>query len=262
MDSVTISVHQASFGYTITPVLHDIDLTFAPGTVHGIVGPNGSGKSTLLDLMSGHRVPTQGRIAINDSPISDIAPDTLARQTALVEQQFDFNFPFTVREAVLMGRHPHIPRFARPSDTDIDHVRQALTITDTTKLADRVLADLSGGEKQRTVFARALAQDTPALLLDEPTSSMDVHHALAVMTELKRLAHEEGRTIVTVLHDLSLAATFCDRIVMLKLGQVFADGMASDVLTSETISDVFAVRAEVIETNNGPTISYGLKDND
>lgn len=177
-----------------------------------------------------------------------------------MEQEFDFNFPFTVRESILMGRHPHIPRFSRATDHDLAVVALAMEATDTTKLADRVLADLSGGEKQRTMFARALAQTTPALLLDEPTSSMDIHHALGAMTELKRLAHEENKTVITILHDLNLAAQFCDRIVMLKLGQTYAAGNTEEVLTAETVSDVFAVRAEVIKTSNGPTISYGIKD--
>jgi len=260
MDNSTYTIRGLSFDYEDTRVLHDLDLTFAPGKLHAIVGPNGSGKSTLLDLMSGHRMPAQGTIELDTTPIADHDPTELARLTALVPQEFDFNFPFTVREAVLMGRHPHIPRFSRPSSHDLAKVDMALKKTDTAHLADRALAELSGGEKQRTVFARALAQDTPTLLLDEPTSSMDIRHALAAMTELKRLAHDENRTIITVLHDLNLAAGFCDRIVMLNQGRIKAQGDPGETFTTEIIRDVFGVHANVIHSENRLHISYGIKE--
>jgi len=260
VDSITYHTKGLNFGYNETRVLHDLDLTFEPGTLTAIVGPNGSGKSTLLDLMSGHLAPTGGSVDICGIPVSDHDPANLARLTALVPQEFDFNFPFTVREAVLMGRHPHIPRFSRPSADDMTLVDMAMKMTDTAFLADRILAELSGGEKQRTVFARALAQNTPALLLDEPTSSMDIRHALTAMTELKRLARKEKRTIITVLHDLNLAAGFCDRVVMLKQGRMHAWGDVAETLTAETISDVFEVHADVINTATGLHISYGIEE--
>lgn len=260
MNNITYTLAGIEFSYGDTPVITGVDLDFKPGQLHAIVGPNGSGKSTLLDLMSGHLKPSAGSININGTPLTSFTPEKLAQTTALVPQEFDFNFPFTVQEAVLMGRHPHIPRFSRPSDTDLKLVERAMTTMDTANLAERILADLSGGEKQRTIFARALAQDTSILLLDEPTSSMDIRHALAAMSELKRLAHEHGCTVVTVLHDLNLAAAFCDRIVMLKAGQVHAQGNAADTLTVDTIADVFGVTAEVIESSNGLTISYGIKE--
>lgn len=260
MDSVMYDIKKMCFGYGNTRILHDLDLTFRPGTLHAIVGPNGSGKSTLLDLMSGHLAPTSGNVEINDTPVGDHSSPELARLVALVPQEFDFNFPFSVLDAVLMGRHPHIPRFSHPSDEDMSLVDTALKKTDTAHLADRVLAELSGGEKQRTVFARALAQNTPALLLDEPTASMDIRHALAAMTELKRLAHKKNRTVVTVLHDLNLAAEFCDRIIMLNKGRIHAQGTAAETLTTDTILDVFGVHADFIDTPNGLHISYGIKE--
>lgn len=260
MANITYELQDVCFDYGNTRILHSLELTFEPGKLHAIVGPNGSGKSTLLDLMSGHRISTSGRITIGDKAISEHTSQELALLTALVPQEFDFNFPFSVREAVLMGRHPHIPRFSRPSIKDMSLVDMALKKTDTAHLADRILAELSGGEKQRTLFARALAQDTPALLLDEPTSSMDIRHALAAMTELKRLAREKNRTVITVLHDLNLAANFCDRIIMLNQGRIHSHGAVNETLTADTIHDVFGVHANVINTSTGLHILYGIKE--
>jgi len=260
MENVIYQIKGVHFSYGKTPTLHDLDLTFESGKLHAIVGPNGSGKSTLLDLMSGHLTPDSGSIEINNLPICDHTPSELALLVALVPQEFDFNFPFSSRETVFMGRHPHIPRFSRPSSKDISLVDMALEKTDTAHLANRILADLSGGEKQRILFARALAQDTQALLLDEPTSSMDIRHTLIAMTELKRLAKEENRTIVTVLHDLNLAAKFCDRIIMLNKGRVHAQGNAANTLTTANLCDVFKVHADLIDTPNGLHLSYGIKE--
>lgn len=258
MDKLTYTIENLNFSYGSTHILKSISQTFNPGMVHAIIGPNGSGKSTLLDLMAGHKQPARGNVALNGQSVHEMASADLARLTAMIPQEFDFKFPFTVREAVLMGRHPHIPRFARPSTNDTAIVQKAMETMDISGLADRVLADLSGGEKQRTIFARGLAQQTPGLLLDEPTSSMDIRHALAAMAQLQKLAHEHGRTIVTVLHDLNLAATFCDRIIVLKHGEIKAQGRVDETLTPSVINDVFDVQAEVIHTKNGITISYGI----
>lgn len=256
MANATFRLNGVHFGYADTPVLSGLDLSFEPGMVHGVVGPNGSGKSTLLALLSGHLKPGTGTIHLNDIPLTALSPATLSRLCALVPQELDFNFPFTVHETVLMGRHPHIPRLARPTDADYATVSASIDKMDLDKLHDRVLADLSGGEKQRAVVARGLAQETPALLLDEPTSSMDIRHALTTMSELKQLAHTKNRTIIAVLHDLNLAARFCDRIVMLHKGRVHAQGAVIETLTQATIETVFKVRASLHETEAGPQIVF------
>nr|WP_287413061.1 ABC transporter ATP-binding protein [Pseudodesulfovibrio sp.] len=260
MHTATFTLNTVSFAYTDTPVLRDINLAFEPGHLYGIVGPNGSGKSTLLDLLAGHSSPTNGTVELNTTPVTSITPKTLARQCALVPQELDFNFPFTAFETVLMGRHPHIQRFARPSDKDLSIVEKSLKSMDLGDLKNRYMADLSGGEKQRTVVARGLAQNTSALLLDEPTSSMDIRHALTTMTELKRLSSEGNRTIVAVLHDLNLAAAFCDTLVILNKGRVHAHGSVETTLTPETINAVFRIQAHVLNTDKGLHISYALKE--
>lgn len=258
MPSPCLFLEGLSFGYNGTPVLHGLDHLFEPGLVHGVIGPNGSGKSTLLDLISGHLRPDHGTVRLGDTTVTELSPSALAREMALVPQQVDFHFPFTVFEVVLMGRHPHIPRFEHPSKNDLALVRRALDQTDLTRLADRPMGDLSGGERQRTVFARALAQDTPCLLLDEPTAHMDIRHELAAMTELNRLAREQGRTVITVLHDLNLAAGYCDRLLLLHKGRIHGHGPTGEVLTEAAIRAVFDVRARVTRTSDSatPVITY------
>lgn len=256
MDSASFTVTALGFGYGKSPVLRDLDLTFEPGSLHGIVGPNGSGKSTLLALLAGHLAPDKGTATLDGVPTREYPASRLARRCTLVPQEPVANFPFTVFETVLMGRHPHIPRFAHPLKTDLNITEQALATMDLGHLRHRALADLSGGEKQRAVVARGLAQDTPALLMDEPTSSMDIRHALATMAELKRLARENGRTVITVLHDLNLAIRFCDQVVMLANGRAHAAGPVRETLTTANIETVFRVRASILNTEIGPSILY------
>lgn len=258
MADLTWSLDSLFFGYCEAPLINDLTATFNPGLVHGIIGPNGSGKSTLLSLMSGQHAPLTGSVNINGCSLISLSSMQSAQQIATVPQEFSFNFPFSVRDCVLMGRHPHIPRFSRPTGNDFNAVDKALETMDLTQLADRPLSELSGGEKQRTVFARALAQDTPGLLLDEPTSSMDIRHALAAMTELKRLAQHENRTVVTVLHDLNMAAAHCDRILVLNKGRIHASGTPDETLTTDTIRTVFGVKAQVMQRQsaNGLTIIF------
>lgn len=258
MPSPSYELRDLTFGYNGRTVLHGLTHSFAPGLVHGIVGPNGSGKSTLLDLMAGHHQAESGSVTLGEKAIESIPAQKRSQLMALVPQQTDFTFPFTVFDAVLMGRHPFIPRFARPTQDDLDKVNRAMATADIEHLAERTPDQLSGGERQRTVFARALAQDTPCLLLDEPTAHMDIRHGLATMAELQRMASEDGRTVITVLHDLNLAAGFCDRLIMLHRGRIHSSGAVADVLTSEHIEEVFAVRATVnqIPGDNGFVITY------
>ncbi|EGB16567.1 ABC transporter related protein [Pseudodesulfovibrio mercurii] len=255
MDSATFALRDLGFAYGDVPVLRDLDLGFAPGLLHGVVGPNGSGKSTLLALLAGLLKPTSGAVRLDGEDVSACPPDRLARRCAMVAQDQPLRFPFTVAQTVLMGRHPHIPRFGRADARDREIVERALTAMDLADLRGRAVADLSGGERQRTAVARGLAQDTPVLLLDEPTSAMDIRHAMATMEELARLA-EDGRTVVAVLHDLNLAARYCDAVLMLDNGAVHAYGNVSRTLTPENIHAVFGVRAAVLDTEHGPLIAY------
>ena len=258
MADVTWELQDLHFSHGREPVLRGMNLAFEPGHLYGVIGPNGSGKSTLLNLMAGHLKPSGGSVLLNGIPVHTLPPAVLAPLAAMVPQSGRFTFPFTVSEAALMGRHPHIPRFSRPSEHDLGAVRAALEIMDMAHLAHRSLDELSGGERQRCMVARCLAQATPGLLLDEPTSSMDIRHGLAAMAELVRLVRDENRTVIAVLHDLNLAAAHCDRIVMLDRGTVHATGDVAEILTPAAIREVFGVAAQTIPHpgSNRPVITF------
>jgi len=233
------------FGFGGPPVLAGVDLSLAPGRFHGIVGPNGAGKTTLLDLLAGLKRPGQGRVLLSGRPLETRGRGELARVLALVPQEYAVNFPFTVEEVVMMGRHPHIPRFGAPSDQDRRLVKRALDLMGLADLAGKQVTQLSGGEKQRVILARALAQDTAALLLDEPTANLDIHHALSALAVVAGRVRTEGATAVAVMHDLNLAAAYCDRLVLLKEGRVLAVGPTGQVLTAANLALAFGVEARV-----------------
>jgi iron complex transport system ATP-binding protein len=238
-------VNKGCFAYRAENVLQDIDLNLAPGQFYGLIGPNGSGKSSLLDLLTATRLLKSGQLLFQGKPLGGYAKKELARKIALVPQQFAMGFDFTVAEVVLMGRYPHIPRFSNPTVQDLDLVEDAMVKMQIQSLRHRLITDLSGGEKQRVVVARALAQDTEVLVLDEATANLDIHHTIEIMHVIRRLVHDQGRTVIAAIHDLNLAAAFCDQVIVLNEGRIFRTGAVTDVLTSRLITDVFQVEPEV-----------------
>ena len=240
-----IRMEHIHFFHGNTQVLNDVTCRFSPGRFYAVLGPNGSGKTTLLDLMCGFRTPESGRVILGNDPVASLARRRVAQNISLVSQSYEINFPFLVKEVVMMGRHPHIDRFSRPSHADRRAVRQAMEMTGITHLENRHITELSGGEKQRCVFARALCQDAPVLLLDEAFSSMDIHHSFHLLGLVKRAVQEEKKTVIAVLHDINLAAGFCHEMVFLKNGQIAAMGKTDAVLTRDTIQTVFNMRSKV-----------------
>jgi len=234
-----------SFAYTETPVLHDVNLSLQPGKFYGVVGPNGCGKTTFLDLLTGCKIPRTGTITYKDKELHLYSKRDLARQLALVPQEFDTGFGFTVEEIVLMGRHPHIDRFSAPSDEDWRFVDEAMACIGINDLRQRYTNSLSGGQKQRAVVARALAQNSPVLLFDEATSSLDVKYTLQIFNIARHLVRTEKRTVIAVIHNLNLAAAYCDECIFMKDGRLLRYGPTAATMTSETIAEVFDVQAKV-----------------
>lgn len=239
------AMDKGCFAYRGDDVLKDIDLRLAPGRFYGLIGPNGSGKSTLLDLLTATRCVRSGTLHFQGRPMGGYSKKELARKIALVPQQFAMGFDFTVAEVVLMGRYPYIPRFGSPTVRDRDLVEDAMAKMQIQSLRHRLVTDLSGGEKQRVVVARALAQDTEVLVLDEATASLDIYHTIEIMHVIRMLVHEQGRTVIAAIHDLNLAAAFCDQVIVLQDGHLHKTGAVAEVLTSRLITDVFQVEPEL-----------------
>ncbi len=233
-----------SFRYGTKRAVDSVSLDLPRGRLYGLIGPNGCGKSTLLDLLIGSRRPCSGTVIYQGRPLNGYPRRWVARQIALVPQDFGINFAFTVREVVLMGRHPHIPRFGAPDGRDLAIAEQAMAAINIRDFVDRYVPELSGGEKQRVVVARALAQQTPVLLLDEATSNLDIQHTLDIFRVCQGLVRE-GRTVVAVIHNLNLAAAYCDELIFMKQGRVFCTGPKAETLTPDNIRTVFGVESRV-----------------
>ncbi|MBC8431557.1 MAG: ABC transporter ATP-binding protein [Desulfobacterales bacterium] len=238
-------IDQISFGYKLKRVINSLSLTLEAGVFYGIIGPNGCGKTTLLDLMINHIQPTAGRIRYKGKTLAGYSKKSLSREIALVPQNFYINFPFTAKEVVMMGRYPHIKRFAAPSTRDIRFVQDIMVKTDTLEFENRFITQLSSGERQRVVFARALAQDSPVLVLDEATSNLDINHAIGMLKLAAQGVANETKTVIAVMQDINLAAAFCDHLIFVQHGNVVANGPIDKILNSETLRDVFQVDSKI-----------------
>jgi iron complex transport system ATP-binding protein len=238
------------FSYGNHRVIEDFSYTIESGCFHAILGPNGCGKTTLLDLLSGYISPASGQIYFNRKKLSEYGKRHLSRHIALVPQEYRVNFPYTVREVVAMGRYPHQARFSHPTARDLQIVANALEICGAKELSERFITELSGGEKQRVIFARAIAQDTSVLLLDEPCASMDVKHALRILNVALEKVKKKKMTVIAVMHDINLAARFSDNLIFMKQGQRIASGPAKDSLDVNIIREVFEVESRVAMEHN------------
>ncbi len=238
-------LEDVSFSYGTEQAVCNVSLRLSPGKFYGLVGPNGCGKSTLLNLLIGNRLPQKGVVSYQGQTIDDYKRRELAREVALVPQDFGIDFAFTVLEVVLMGRHPYIPRFGSPAAADYRNADQAMAELGISDFKERLIPELSGGEKQRVVVARSLAQDTRMLLLDEATSNLDIQHTLEIFQVCRKRVAEQGRGVIAVVHNLNLAAAYCDELIFMKDGAIHCVGPKDEVLTSENIKAVFGVDARV-----------------
>ncbi|MER5934691.1 ABC transporter ATP-binding protein [Streptomyces sp. NPDC002054] len=238
-------------GHTL---LHGIDLTARPGETVGVAGPNGSGKTTLLRCVYGTLRPTAGRILLDGRDAASLTVRERARRVAVVPQDASGTFGLTVREVVAMGRSPHKRFWEQDGPADVRRTEEALRTVGIPAFAERTFDELSGGERQRALVARALVQDPGLLALDEPTNHLDIRYQLEVLALVRGLP----ATGLLVLHDLNLAASFCDRLCLLHEGRVVASGTPAEVLTEEMLGEVYGVRTRigVHPTTGAPSIVY------
>lgn len=241
-----LTVEDLEVAYGQRSVLRDISFDVPAGGFVGLIGPNSCGKSTLLKAVSRLLRPVAGRVLIDGRDVwRETTPLQMARTVAVVPQDFPLAFPFTVEETVLMGRTPYVGRFRGEQPRDLAQVRVAMRATGTFDLAVRPVSELAGGERQRVILAKALAQEPRLLLLDEPTSHLDINHQIEILDLLRHLNRTQGLTIVIVLHDLNLASIYCDRLFLLARGGIVAEGPPQEVLTQAHLEDVYGSRVLV-----------------
>ena len=221
------------------PVLNGISLAIAPGEMAGLLGPNGSGKTTLLRIVAGSLAPGEGSVLVRGDAVAALSHKERARRMAFVPQRPESVPDFTVFDLALMGRYPHRGFLEDYTPEDEAAVRAALEETAAAHLADRTVRTLSGGELQRVYVARAFAQETPVLLLDEPATGLDPAHAVALFDRVRARNRRDGATVLMAIHDLNLAALYCDRLIFLRDGLVAADGPTASVFTAETLQRVY-----------------------
>ncbi len=227
-------------------VLHSVSLSVAEGEILALIGPNGSGKTTLIRAASGVIAPRSGEILAGGHPLTRLSPAQRARRIAVVPQARQLGGAFTVEQAVMLGRTAYMGWLGRAGESDHQIVQQALEQTQLTAFAMRKIAQLSGGEQQRVLLARALAQSTPVLLLDEPTNHLDLNHQVQLLSLVRRLCRQRGLAVLMAMHDLNLVSAFADRVALLVAGRILTSGLPSEVLRPEHIAAAYQARVEVI----------------
>ena len=250
--SPALAVTELSCGYAGTEILKSMSFTVRRGEFTAILGPNGAGKSTLVLALSGVIPLRGGRVEILGREIGRLSLKERARRLAVLNQDSELRFPFTCREVVAMARYPHRKRWQMEAAGDRQAVERALRLTDTQDIADRLIGEVSGGERQRALMAKSLAQETPILVLDEAVSGMDVHRRLQLFGVLDTLNRTENLTVLAVLHDINLAALFCRRMIFIKDGVIVADDETDGALTPRILEDVYRTRVMVQEIDSIP----------
>jgi iron complex transport system ATP-binding protein len=256
---IGLDIRSADFGYSERVVLHEVSLQVAPGQIVAIVGPNGVGKSTLIKGSSGVLPIQSGEVLVGGQPIGQFSPAERARRISVVSQAINLPQAFSALDVVLMGRTPYLGWFEREGEEDHLIALDAMRQTETVQFAKRPLGELSGGEQQRVLIARALAQTAPVMLLDEPTAHLDLRHQDQLLKLLARLTRERGLSTLIALHDLNLVSRFSDMVVLLSNGRVHSCGDPDTVLTPDQLEDVYGLRIHVMThpLNGRPLILTG-----
>ncbi len=238
-----------------TPIIDTVTSSFEAGYFYGILGPNGAGKTSLVRQILKLVRKTAGNIYIEDENIDEMSRSRMADKLSFLPQNINRDVDFSVYDVVAMGRENKRKTFCTLRVDDIEAIEEALNYTNCYELKDKSITHLSGGELQRVMIARTIAQDTPWIILDEPVSNLDIRHQYDLMRFLEKLKDEKGKTVIAILHDLNLASRFCDRIVLMKTGKIFANDEKDKVLTSENLKQVYGMEFEFINTCNSTVIA-------
>ena len=238
-----MQISKVSFCYERETVLHDISVNIRKGEFVGIIGPNGSGKSTLLKIMGG--ILQSGQYAFKGRNLKSYRRKELARLVSWLPQENTLAFPFRVLDVILMGRYPYLSPLTFESTKDFIVAKRAMELTDISDFADRFYNEISGGERQRVMIASALVQEPEIMLLDEPTSSLDIKYQIEILNILQRLNSNEGLTLAIALHDLYLASRYCSRLILLRKGKIVKDGPPMEVLHKETLEEVYGIEVKI-----------------
>lgn len=253
----TFTLDNVSFTVPGRTLLHPLSLTFPAGKVCGLIGHNGSGKSTLLKMLGRHHVASAGRVLLNDQPVDGWQSKAFARQVAYLPQQLPAAEGMTVRELVAIGRYPWHGALGRYGVEDRERVDEAIALVGLKPFAQRLVDSLSGGERQRAWIAMLVAQNSRCLLLDEPTSALDIAHQVDVLALIQRLSHQRGLTVIAVLHDINMAARYCDHLVALRGGEMIAQGAPAEIMHGEVLEKIYGIPMGILpHPQGGAPVSF------
>lgn len=230
------------------PVLRDVNIELKAGEFYGILGPNGAGKTSIVRQILRLQAYSEGSVLMDEKNIRSISRKEIALNLSFLPQDIQKDVDFTAYDVVAMGREPHRKPFSPLNGEDKKIIEEAMEFTNCLHLKDKSIAFMSGGERQRVMIARTIAQDTPWIILDEPVSNLDVRHQADLMVVLERLRKEKGKTVIAILHDLNLAATFCTRIILMKKGQIYKEGTKEEVLTEKNLSEVYELSFDFLDS--------------
>ncbi len=240
-----VMVEELSYSYTETPFIHDVSFDFRAGELFNVVGPNGAGKTTLLYMIGGILNPQAGQILLGGIPLNSFKRQVLARIMTIIPAESNIAFDFTVYDIVSMGRYPYHSPLESLNDNDREIIREAIERTGLAKYKNKIFNQLSSGERQRVLIARALAQKTPILLMDEPTVHLDIHYQLDIYRLAQSLAHDKNLTVFMISHNLNYASMYSDRIMLMCEGRIVKIGIPDDILQPELLSDVYGTALSV-----------------